>query len=195
MRRFIGSGGDAVILRPGIVYAPGGQWIGRLCRLLRARRLGDLGPDGDGFCNLIHAADVGSATIAALRMPASGGQAINLAARTPPRWNEVLIGLAGAIGAVPVRRLGARHLALEARLLAVPLQIGKLAGTCLGLQPGALPDPIAASLLRLMRQQIRLDHHKADQLLGFRRTDDAAALAACAAWFTQQNRVAAPAAR
>jgi len=59
------AGTGAVILRPGIVYGPGGeQWAGRIFRLLRARRLGDLGEHGDGRCNFIHARDVAAAVVA-----------------------------------------------------------------------------------------------------------------------------------
>ena len=60
----------AVILRPGIVYGPGSPWWSdRIARLLVARRLGDLGARGDGWCNLVHVDDVARAAVSALRMP------------------------------------------------------------------------------------------------------------------------------
>lgn len=177
--RTVAGGRSAVILRPGIVYGPGGQqWIGRICRLLRARRLGDLGAAGDGYCNLIHAADVGAATLAALNAPAAG--AYNLATKAPPRWNEVFLSLGLGIGAVPVPRIGARRLALESRMLAIPLQLAGRAGFA------ALPDVIPASLLRVFAQQIRLDPTRADTLR-FARTGDACGLAESAAWFAGQH--------
>jgi nucleoside-diphosphate-sugar epimerase len=171
---------EVVILRPGVIYGPGGrQWTVRICRLLRARRLGDLGAAGDGFCNLIHVQDVAEAVQAALWAPAVPGQAINLATRTPPRWNDVLTSLACAIGAVPVARIGPVRLAVEAALLAPPLGAARRIGG-----PAALlPEPIPASLLRLLRQEMRLDWRRADALLGFRRTDDRTGLAEAADWF------------
>ena len=182
VRRFMAEGGTASILRPGIVYGPGDQqWIGRLCRLLRAGRLGDLGAAGDGFCNLIHAADVGGAAAACLGAP---GGVFNLGSRAPPRWNDVLVRLALAVGAVPVRRIGGRWLALERRVLAAPLQVAKLAGARAGLAPGRVAEPIPASLLALFGRQIRLDPAQADTL-GFARTDDWRGLDAAAAWFVE----------
>ncbi len=183
LRRFAASGGAVSILRPGIVYGPGDQqWIGRLCRLLRTGRLGDLGAAGDGFCNLVHVRDVAASCLACLRAP---GGTFNLAARAPPRWNEVFSSLALAIGAVPLRRLGGRRLALERRVLAAPLQIAKLAGARAGWSAGRLPEPLPPSLLALFARQVRLDPTRADAL-GFPRSDDAVGLADAAAWFTAQ---------
>lgn len=182
------SGAGAVILRPGIVYGPGGeQWIGRLCRLLRARRLGDLGAAGDGICNLCFADDLGQAVTVVLRAPADAGEAINLATPVPPRWNEVLTTLALAIGAVPVPRIGARRLALESRALAIPLHLAKRAARSAGLAENVFPEPIPASLLALFAQHIRLDPRRADAL-GFQRTDDAQGLNLSAAWFLRHER-------
>ncbi len=179
--------GAGVILRPGIVMAPGGQqWAGRLCRLLRARRLGDLGQAGDGFCNLIDARDVGTAVVAALRSPGAVGAAFNLGTPAPPRWNDVLVRLGRAIGAVPVPRIGAPRLAMEARL-AVPLQVGKLVAARCGLAIGTLPEPIPPSLLRLFAQQIRLDAGRASAVLGFERTCVEVTLADCARWFLEST--------
>ncbi len=179
--RFRAAGRTAAVLRPGIVYGPGDQqWTGRLCRLLRAGRLGDLGAAGDGFCNLIHVEDVAAAVLACLRLPDGG--VFNLASPAPPRWNQVLTRLALASGAVPLRRIGARRLAVEAQVMAIPLQLAKLAAARAGWPPGVLPEPIPRALLALFAQQIRLDPTRADSL-GFSRTDDVAGLAAAAGWF------------
>ena len=187
VRDWMAAGRAAVILRPGIVFGPGGeQWIGRIARLLRAGRLGDLGPVGEGFCNLIHADDVGAAVAAALAKPAAAGEAFNLATPSPPRWNEFFTDLGHMIGLERVPRIGGRRLSVEAKLLAPPLQVAKLAGARIGLRPGRLPEPIPPSLLSLFAQPIRLDPRKSDRVLGFCRTDDAAGLAACAAWFAGQ---------
>ena len=45
------------------------------------------------------------------------------------------------------------------------------------------PDAIPPSLLGLFRQEIALDHRRADAALGFARTAPAAALAEAAGWF------------
>jgi nucleoside-diphosphate-sugar epimerase len=167
IRDFIAGGGEAVILRPGIVYGPGGQqWVGRIGRLLAARRLGDLGVLGDGFCNLVYHDDVGQAVVAALSSPTAAGCAINLAATAPPTWNEWFVRLACAIGATPVRRITGRRLRIEQRLLAPPLQVAKLIAAKLmagprGWPPGALPEPMPPSLLKLWGQRILLDPGRA----------------------------------
>ncbi len=186
VRRFMAEGGEAVILRPGIVYGPGGQqWVGRVGRLLRAGRIGDLGVQGDGFCNLIYHDDVGDAVVAALLNPDAAGAAINLAPVSPPTWNDFFVRLACAIGATPVRRIPARWLRLEAKLLAVPLQVARLVGARLGLRPGTLPEPIPPSLLALWRQRIALDPTRADRLLGISRTPFDRGLDSCADWLAR----------
>jgi nucleoside-diphosphate-sugar epimerase len=142
----------AVILRPGIIHGPNStQWTARLTRLLHARRVGDLGPAGDGFCNLIHERDLAAACLAACRHPKAPGQTYNIGAAHPPTWNEYLIALARAAGATPVQRIPQRQLTAEARLFA-PI----LAAARRTLWRRA-PDPIPPSLLRLFAQRIRLD--------------------------------------
>jgi len=179
------SGTGAVILRPAIVYGPGGeQWAGRIFRLLRAGRLGDLGEHGDGRCNFVHARDVGAAVVAALVTPGAAGQAINLAHPSAPRWNTVLRAAARAIGAVPLRRISGRRLSAEVMCLAPPLHAAALAARRLKLQ---LPEAITPSLRALFRQDLSLDGYKARALLGLAHTAPAEGLAECAAWFLQAH--------
>lgn len=183
------TGREAVILRPGIVYGRGGeQWIGRIGRLLRAGRLGDLGAAGDGFCNLIAAADLGAAVVASLLVPDAAGQIFNLATPTPPRWNSFFAVFARAIGIDPVPRITARQLRWEGRFAAPPLQIAKLVFGRLGGRPGILPDPIPPSLLALFGQHIRLESRRADAILGLARTPDDIGLAAAFDWFRERER-------
>lgn len=169
---------NAVILRPGVEYGPGGQaWTGRVARWLRARRLGDLGVAGDGTCNLVHVDDVADATLKALRAPEAAGQAFNLVMDKPPSWNDYFTAYAIALGAVPVRRISPRWLRLETRLLAPPLKVLELLCARAVGDKVRPPPAIPPSLLRLMRQDIRLDNTRAKSLLAWQPRDLAAGLA------------------
>jgi len=175
---------DWVVLRPGCIHGPGSEpWTARIGRLLRQHRIGDLGAEGDGLCNLVHVTDVAEAIAAALRRPGISGEAFNLGAPDPGTWNEYFVRFARAIGATPVRRVSGRWLRIEGKLLAPALQVAKLAASRVG--AGRLaPDPIPRSLLALWRQDIQLDHRKADAMLAFPRTPPDQAIADAAAWFT-----------
>ncbi len=178
VKAFVAAGGQAVTLRPGLVFGPGSvQWAQRVARLLRARRLGDLGPAGDGFCNLTYEPDLGAGVVAALLSPHAAG-AINLATASPLTWNAFLVLFARALGATPVRRLTARRLRIE-RLCAPALRLAGIATRQRG--PAWLPPPVPPSLARLFGQRMRLDPGLADRLLGIVRTPDEDAVRATAA--------------
>ncbi len=160
---------QTVVLRPGCVYGAGSpQWSARIARLLRAHRIGDLGAAGDGYSNLVHVRDVAQAVLAALRRPEAAGQAYNLSMAQAPTWNEYFIAYARILGATPVSRIGARRLALEAKVLAPALKIAEIAGRKIGLPP--LPPPITPTLRRLWQQDIRLASEKAQRDLGLQWT-------------------------
>jgi nucleoside-diphosphate-sugar epimerase len=148
------------VLRPGCIYgSESPQWTLRLITLLQERRIGDLGAAGDGCTNLVHVADVAQAILAALRKQPQGIRAYNLAMPQAPDWNGYLLVLAKAIGAVPVRRVTARRLKLESKVLAIPLKIGeKLLGA-------KLPPAITPSLLRTFGQDLRMDSTRVTQEL------------------------------
>lgn len=185
MAAFGAAGGAGVILRPGCIHGPHSeQWTGRIGRLLRQHRIGDLGVAGDGVCNLITAADVAGAVVAALQRPGVAGEAFNLGDPAPDRWNDYFSRFARAIGATPLSRITGRWLKLE-KLFAAPLKLGQMAAQRAGLGRLA-PEPLAPGLLALWRQDIALDHRKADALLGFARTPPDLALAAAASWFKAQ---------
>ena len=180
--RIVAACANSVILRPGCVHGPGSQqWTGRIGRLLRQHRIGDLGVAGDGYCNLTFVADLVNAILSALDQPAAGGGVFNVSDPDPGTWNDYFRQLALAIGAVPVRRISGRWLRLESKL-AAPLKLVQLAAARVP-APLPVPDAIAPSLARLWRQDIVLDHHRADAGLGFTRTDPAQAIAQAAAWF------------
>ncbi|MBN8925205.1 MAG: hypothetical protein BGO51_07500 [Rhodospirillales bacterium 69-11] len=164
------DGGQAAILRPGCVYGPGSeQWTGRIARLLRAGRLGDLGADGDGICNLTYVDDLVTAIRACLTQDEAVGETFNVAMADPPDWNGYLVRFARALGATPVHRLSGRQLRLESKLAAPALKLAAI-GTRVARLPVRMPDAITPSLAALMRQDIRLDVSKAAQRLGLGET-------------------------
>ncbi len=113
VRAYTAAGGSAVSLRAGIVFGPHStQWSARIARLLRAGRLGDLGPAGDGFCNLTHEADL-AAAVGEVLLAEQPPPAFNLSTLDPPTWNLFFEVFARALRAVPVGRIGARRLAFE----------------------------------------------------------------------------------
>ncbi len=179
--RLVAACANAVILRPGCVHGPGSQqWTGRIARLLRLHRIGDLGVAGDGYCNLTFVTDLVNAILAALRQPSARGGVFNVSDPDPGTWNDYFRHLALATGAVPVRRISGRWLRLESKL-AAPLKLVQLAAARVPV-PLPVPDAITPSLARLWRQDIVLEHHRADADLGFPRTDPAQAIAQAAAW-------------
>jgi 2-alkyl-3-oxoalkanoate reductase len=152
IRKYVEDGGDAVILRPTCVFGPDSpQWTTRLVRLLRARRIGDLGVAGDGCCNLAFIDDVVSTIVAALEVPGIRGRAFNVSSADNLSWNEFLIALGKQIGATPVRRISSRRLRAETRLLAPLRRIAAMAIR------SDVTVAITPSLADLWRQDIRID--------------------------------------
>jgi nucleoside-diphosphate-sugar epimerase len=177
-----------VIFRPGCVFGPGSeQWTTRIARLLAARRLGDLGPAGDGCCNLVSVSDVVLAILRALEDPSMDGRVFNLSTPEPPTWNQFLIKYGTALRAVPVQRISGRRLRIETKLLAPPLKIAEILARAARMDPRHFPPPIPPSLIRLMGQEIRLDTKRAEADLGMRWNDLGATLDEGAKWFLESN--------
>jgi nucleoside-diphosphate-sugar epimerase len=177
-----------VIFRPGCEFGPGSEyWGARIAGCLLARRLGDLGPAGDGYCNLVDMEDVVAAVLRALASPEPSRRIFNLANPEAPTWNEFLTRYGIALGAVPVRRISRRRLDLEGRLLAPPLKIAEILARACRLDARALAVPIPPSLLRLMKQEIRLDTRRAEADLGLRWKSMDTSLAETARWFLQSR--------
>lgn len=190
MQRYREAGGDVVMLRPGCVVGAGSvAWVGRMAQWLAAGRIGDLGPWGDGPANLVDVVDVAQAAVAALRyaVPQGTAPAFNLAAPDSPRWNDYFCDLALAIGATPLKRLGARQLKFEALVKGVPLKVAERVMSRLKLDTSGLPPGIPPSLLGLWRQQIELDSSAATRDLGVRWTPYADTLAHSARWAVAQG--------
>ncbi|MDB5413665.1 MAG: dependent epimerase/dehydratase family protein [Rubritepida sp.] len=184
LREHVAAGGQAVLLRPGCIHGPGSaQWTTRPARLLRQGRLGDLGAAGDGICNLTSVADLVEAVVAALERPEVNGAAFNISDPQPGDWNGYFLRLALAIGATPLRRLPGWQMKAD-KLAAFPLKAAEIVGRRLRL---SVPEPIPASLWRLFRQDITLDHRRCDAALGIRRQAPEVALAEAAAWFLRKD--------
>jgi nucleoside-diphosphate-sugar epimerase len=157
---------NSVILRPGCEYGPQcPDWSRRIARLLLAHRLGDLGSAGDGLCNLLYIDDLAAAALASLRAPDIGGQAFNLAMPSPPTWNEYFIRFGVTLGAVPIRRISARRLKIEEKVLAPPLKAMELLARKFKIQTPFLAPALTPSLLRACRQEIKLESAKAQSAL------------------------------
>jgi nucleoside-diphosphate-sugar epimerase len=191
---FCEQGGAAVTLRPGCVSGPGSDlWVGRVGKLLRAHRLGDLGAAGDGWSNLVHVDDVCRAVIACLpaMTPGQPVRTYNLAAPDSPRWNEYFVDLALAIRATPVRRLSARRLKLDAWLAGPPLKIAERLAQRVGGHARAVPVPLPPNLLGLWERHLFLDSSRAERELGLTWTPYETALRQSAAWFLREESGAA----
>lgn len=172
-----------IVLRPGCVYGPQSeQWSGRVARWLLSGRIGDLGAEGDGWCNLVHVDDVVQAVLQCLRRDEIAGRAFNLAMPDPPTWNEYFVRYARALGAIPVRRIARRRLLFEAKALATPLKLLEMASGFAGLR-GVVPPPIPPSLLSLMRHEIRLIPVRAQRTLGWTSRPLDEGLAQTAEWY------------
>jgi len=180
------QGGEVVILRPGCVAGPGSQaWVGRIGRLLRAGRIGDLGVAGDGWSNLVHVDDVSRAVLAGLRLPVPGDRpaTFNLAVPDGPRWNEYFTDLALAIRASPVRRIGSRRLWMDAYVAGPLLKVAERLLRMARRQARWLPEALAPGLLRLWSQEIRLDSSAASRELRLGWTAYGDTLRSSANWF------------
>ncbi len=188
----LGSGYDfVVILRPGIVYGPGSPWWSdRIARLLVTGRLGDLGPSGEGICNLVHVDDVAAAAARALRLPRDVRGAYNLSSAAPLTWNEYFARYAAALGALPVRSISVRRLAVETRLLSAPLKALEIALRSPSLSRWNPLPPIRPWLPGLCSRKIRMDVSRAERILGMDWTPLEAGLEQTAGWFRAGGRTA-----
>jgi nucleoside-diphosphate-sugar epimerase len=190
MASFALNGGSVVLLRPGCVWGAGSElWVGRIARLLRAGRLGDLGVAGDGWSNLVHVDDVCNCVLAALKLaqPAGEIRTYNLAAPDSPRWNEYFVDLALAIGATPVRRIAPMQLRLDAFVAGPPLKILQTVLARAGVEPRRVPDPLPPGLLGLWERHLRLDSSSVRSELRLAWTPYTEALQQSAGWFLRRQ--------
>ncbi len=181
------SGLEWVILRPALIHGAGSEpWTGRIGRLLRQRRLGDLAERGDGLCNLILVEDVVAAILAAMDRPEAAGHAFNLADPDPVTWNRFLMDFALEIGATPVHRLPGWQWKLE-KLAAIPLKVLTIVRDKAKIRRLPVPDAITPSFARLFAQVVRYDPAAVDRLLGFPRTPYSEGLRRATTWFASKR--------
>jgi 2-alkyl-3-oxoalkanoate reductase len=180
---------NVVRLRPGIVYGPESTWWSdRIARLLVRRRLGDLGPIGEGICNAVHVDDVATATVRAIEIPAAAGEAFNLGSPHPPTWNEYFRRYAQFLRATPVQHVSRMALLAELSLYGLGLKIAEKA---LGRSnPWAQSPAIRPWLIDLCKHDIRMQVRKAELTLGMQWRSLDSGLEQTADWFLAGGRAA-----
>jgi nucleoside-diphosphate-sugar epimerase len=173
----------AIILRPGIIYGPGStQWSGRIASWLRFRRIGHLGDEAEGYCNLVYVGDLVQVIALALQASAAAveGRVFNLSLPNPPTWNEYFSRYAKVLG-IPLVKISRTRLAIETKLLAPPLKIVELLASKVGLK--TLLPPLPPTLPALLRQRIRLQTGAVEAALLPTSTPLEGGLARAAAWW------------
>jgi nucleoside-diphosphate-sugar epimerase len=185
---FVRRGLMVTTFRPSCIYGPGSAlWTLRIGRLLKARRLGDLGPKGDGRCNLVYIDDVAAAVWAAMtQIKINGNTIFNLSNEAPPTWNEYLMQFGHAIGATPIRRLPDWQIMLDRKLLTPSLLVMQILANRLKLPVGWIPAPISG-LMRLFQRDVVYDSGKAARTLTYQATPYEEGLAKSAKWFTERE--------
>jgi nucleoside-diphosphate-sugar epimerase len=129
-----------VLLRPSIVHGAGSAlWVTKMARRLQVGAIGDLGPAGEGLCNLVHVRDVAEAAVAGLtgRPGAYNVNGTGINSTGAITWNEYFARLARAAG-LPLPRLSSASLRLR-DLAAFPVKaLGKLLPPLRGALPARL---------------------------------------------------------
>jgi len=178
---------NAICLRAGVEYGPGSpRWSGLIGRLLRARRLGDLGAAGDGCCNLLYVDDLIQAILKALKLETAGNQVFNICSSERVTWNEYFIRYACALGAVPAKRVGVRRLKMDTKL-SIPLKVVEKAIGSKWTQRLHVPAPLTSSMLGIFGQRLVLKVDKAEQVLGMKWTPLQDGLKTAAQWISHKQ--------
>lgn len=180
-------GETAVVLRPGCIFGRRSElWVGRIGRLLKSGRLGDLGSRGDGWSNLVHVDDVCSAIFRSLEQSFAPDSlpVFNLAAPDSPRWNDYFTDLAIAIDATPVSRVAHWRMALDCWSISLPLKAVEKSKIAQKVGIANIPDALTPGLLGLWQQQIQLDVRRATNDLNMTWTPYSRSLEESASWFS-----------
>lgn len=181
------TGMEVVRLRPAIVYGPGSQiWVAKLAERIRSGRWGTFGQAGEGICNLVHVADVATATEAALSTAGAGGGAFNVNGAECVTWNDWFSRMAQALSAP--RLLPLAPVALRARVLAA-LPVKAASRLRPGLAAHWLLGAPARSELALFALRATYPAAAAQAALGWSpQIGIDQGLAGCVAWLRQQSR-------
>jgi nucleoside-diphosphate-sugar epimerase len=180
-----------VTLRPGIVYGPGSPWWSdRIARLLTAGRLGNLGSHGTGICNLIYVDDVAAAVVKAVGMTPSPQRAFNLASSAGLTWNEYFSQYAAALSALPVRRISARRLNVETRIMSPALKLLEMALYKPAWSRWNPWPPLRPWLPQLCERKIQMVVADAERILEMQWTPLGTGLQRTADWFRRGGRTA-----
>jgi nucleoside-diphosphate-sugar epimerase len=178
------STSNTICLRSGVEYGPGSlRWSGLIGRLLRSRRLGDLGAAGDGYCNLLYMDDLVQAMVRSLQLQTVGNQTFNLCSSERVTWNHYLVRYARALRAVPVKRIASRRLKIETKL-SIPLKIAEMAVGSKWTERLHIPAPLTSSMLSVFSQRLLLNSSKAEQILGMKWTPLEEGLKKAAQWIS-----------
>jgi nucleoside-diphosphate-sugar epimerase len=173
---------NTICLRSGVEYGPGSlRWSGLIGKLLRSRRLGDLGAAGDGYCNLVYMDDLIQALINSLQLQDNGSQIFNICSNERVTWNDYFTRYARALRAVPVKRVGGRRLKIETKL-SVPLKIAEMAIGNRWAERFHIPAPLTSSMLAAFAQRLVIKSDKAERVLGLKWTPLEEGLRNAAQW-------------
>ena len=185
-----------VILRPTVVYGPGGHFVRQVVEQARAGEV-SLFDQGRGICNAVYIDDVCAAIDAALTSGEALGQAMFINADEPVSWGEFIRAFASLVEPPPryvdlssaeASRYWAAHSPLQVRglLPRVALKLKTLAGW----RPPVAPWP---PLGRVMRETfpITFANDKAKRLLGWApQVDFAQGVVLCAQWLREEGLLA-----
>jgi len=166
LREYGDGSGSSTVLRIGCVYGPGSAlWVDRIGLLLRRGRLGDLAEMGDGWSNLVHVEDIAQAVELIICADDNGARTYNMSAPDSPRWNSYFRDFSLGIGRVPLKYKTQLAMTVESKLIAPPVKALERLSAKGWLRPLAVQS-IPPSLLRLWRQQIKLDSARIEGELG-----------------------------
>ena len=187
--RLAGQYRSMVVLRPGIIYGPGSSWwTDRIARLLVRKRLGSLGGNGNGNCNLVFVDDVAIAAVRALDLSDTDLGAYNLGWPVPLTWNAYFEKYAAALGALPVRHVSRQRLMVETRLLAPILKVFEMTLVAPSLARWNPVPPLRPWLPTLCGHDIRMDVSRAERALALRWTPLDVGFRLSADWFQAGGR-------
>jgi 2-alkyl-3-oxoalkanoate reductase len=185
VENFSSTYGNVITLRPGIVYGPKSEWwSNHIARLLISRRLGHLGKNGEGLCNLVHVDDVAATAVCALRLE-SDNNIFNLSSVSTLTWNDYFQRYAQALN-TPCVNISRMQLAYELYVLGPIIKLVEVASKRVPtLRP---PPPIRPWLTQLCQQKIRMNSDKAQELLPINWTSVAVGLQRTALWYHGQSQ-------